>query len=67
MKLDRKELVETLETEIQEEYVDSIKTKVKDLMKEIRMTEILLKKQKEKLEKYLSGELVITDEDILYE
>lgn len=67
IKFDKKNMLKELGKEINEEYKTKIKEKVKDKMKEIRMTEILLEKQKKQLEAMLNGDSKFTEEELLFE
>ena len=60
-------MLKELEKEIQEEQINKIKTKAKDLIKQIRMTEILLEKQNKELELLLKGEKQFSEEELLFE
>ena len=62
-----KSLLKDIEKEIQQDYHKQIRNKVKKLVKEIRMTEILLEQQKQQLNNYLSGKVEITDEELLFD
>jgi len=62
----RKAVIKQLEREIQEEFEDKVKNNIKTLMKEIRMTEILLEKRRKQLEKLISGDKVYTEEELYY-
>lgn len=65
----KKKIVDTLkqlDEEIQQEYLEAIKQKAKQLRKEIRMAEIVVEKKKERLAKMLKGEATITEEELLF-
>jgi len=62
-----KNLMNELEKEIQEEHINKIKQKAKELMKEIKMTEILLEKKKNALKQMLEGKAKFSEEDLLFE
>lgn len=64
---DKKKLIDELRTEINNEYKDDIKQIVKLKMKEIRMTEILLMRQKQELDDIISGKKKITEEELLFD
>jgi hypothetical protein len=67
IKTNKEKLFKDLEKEIQEEVIEKIKSKAKKLIKEIRMTEILLKKQKKQLSDMLEGKRAFSEEEMLFE
>jgi len=62
----RKNILSEINKEIQADYQKKIKEIVKQKVKEIRMTEILLQRQKKELDEILSGKKYMTEEQILF-
>jgi len=62
-----KKLLDTLQKEIEDEGVDMMKGKAKELIKNIRRTEIILEKQKSQLKAMLQGKITFTEEEYLFE
>ena len=61
-----KVLFDQLQKEINEENVEKVKGKAKELIKEIRMTEIILEKKKNLLKEILEGKRKYTEEDVYF-
>ena len=62
-----KNALKGIEQEIVDEYVQGVRTKAKNLVKEIRQLEIIINKKKKQLEEIMSGEKQYSEESILFE
>lgn len=64
---DRDEVLKHLEEELRNEYIEKIRERAKALIKEIKMTKILLEKKQKQLDDMLSGTHQYTEEEILFD
>lgn len=65
-KHDKTKILKELNEEITTDHKTKLKLIIKEKMKNIRRTEILLEKQREELNQILDGKLIKTEEELLF-
>ena len=67
MKKKQKTLLRKIKKEIDEEYIEQIKNKVKRKYKQVQMAKLTYEKLNKELIKLLTGKKVYTEEELLFE
>ena len=63
----KKDLMKEIKSEIDSEYLDSIKSKVKRKYKQVQMAKITLQKLEKELDEMFSGKKKFTEEELLFD